>query len=198
MAGRWLNLPLYIGGNGAVTRPCPPNIAVHQKSMAGFRPAPTHTMSQNLISQTMTNAQRDAMMADLDAFDAKWAPYKTTQTPEEIARLSKLSPGNIGLLEVAYNHAIQNPNSFPANTGVAELGLDIALGHQAIMVDQKTQQKANQTHNTVIVVMSDGWVTARKIYRIALAEGRTPENTAFLDAFGAHFEQEPPPAPPTP
>lgn len=146
----------------------------------------------------MTNAQRDAMLADLDAFAAKWAPYLTSMTPDQIARLSKLSAGKIGLLEMGYNFAIQNPGELPASLPVAELGVDIALAHQAIAVDQKTQQKANQTHNTVIVVMSDGWATTREIYRIQLARGRTPENTAFLDAMGEHFDQEPPAPAPTP
>ena len=36
-------------------------------------------MGQNLISQTMTDAQRNAMLADLAAFAEKWLPYTVTQ-----------------------------------------------------------------------------------------------------------------------
>jgi hypothetical protein len=153
-------------------------------------------MSQNLISQAMTDAQRDAMLADLDAFDTKFNLYKTSLTPAEIGRLSKLAASDIGMLELAQTYALQNPGSIPASLGVSELSSDIALAEQIVQVDAKAQQKANLTHNSLIAVMSDGWGAARKIYRIALAEGRTPGNSAFLDAFGARFNQEPPPPPP--
>lgn len=63
-------------------------------------------------------------------------------------------------------------------------------------VDAKAQQKANLTQCSLIAVMSDGFVVARQIYRIAQAEGRNPNNAAFLDAFGAHFSRNPQPAPP--
>jgi len=166
-------------------------------------PAPTpspNNMAQNLIAQTMTDAQRDAMLADLDAFDTKYTNYKTSMTPDEIANLSKLAAENIGLLDMALAYAQQNPGSIPANVSVAGLAQDIALARQVGQVRLKAEQKANQTRNTQIVVLSDGWVTTRKIYRIAQVEGRTPENTAFLDAMGVHFDKEPAPAPapPTP
>jgi len=159
---------------------------------------PKHNMSQNLLSQTMTDVQRDAMLADLDAFDLKYEDYKTSMTPDEIARLSKLSAANIGLLDLALTYAQQNPGSIPGNINVTELAGDIALARQIGKVKLKAEQKANLTRNSEIVVMSDGWVTTRMIYRIAQAEGRTPNNAAFLDALGAFFDQEPTVPEPTP
>lgn len=157
-------------------------------------------MSQNLISQTMTDVQRDAMLADFNAFVLKWAPYKVELTPEGIANLSKIKPEDIGLLELALNFALQNPGKFGTDLEIEELGVDIALAKQVTIVDQRTHQESNNTRCTLIAVMSDGFVTARKIYRIAQAHGRTPDNAAFLDAFGARFARggqtpEPPPTP---
>lgn len=159
-------------------------------------------MSQNLIAQTMTDAQRDALLADLAAFDAKWGPYKVNLTPEQIANIAKLSPSDIGLLEIALTFTQQNAGSISADQGAAALALDVPLARQAIIVDAAAQQKAAMTRNTLIAVMSDAFVTANGIYRVEKAKGKNPQNETFLEAYGAHFArgpQEPPPAnPPNP
>ena len=158
-------------------------------------------MAQNLISQTMTDAQRDAMLADLAAFSTKYAPYQCPLDPAQIRRLAKLGPSDIGLLQMALTYAQQNPNLIPGMISTAEMDKDIKLVQQLIVLDAATQQRANQTRCSMIAAMSDGFNTALKIYGIASAQGRTPENAAFLDAFGERFKkgpQEPPPAPPEP
>jgi hypothetical protein len=155
-------------------------------------------MAQNLISQTMTNEQRDAMMADLVAFDSKYTPFKCPLDPAQIRRLAKLGPSDLGLLKMAMAYAQQNPNNIPANIGTAELDKDIKLSEQVLIVDAATQQRANQTRCTLIAAMSDGFNTALSIYGIASAQGRTPDNAAFLDAFGERFKKGPQDPPPTP
>lgn len=154
-------------------------------------------MPQNLISATMTDAQRDALLADLAAFDAKWAPYKVNLGPEDIANIAKLSPSDIGLLEIALTFVQQNAGSISADQGAALLAQDVALARQAIIVDAAAQQKAALTRNTLIAVMSDAFVVANGIYRVEKAKGKNPQNETFLEAYGAHFSrspQEPPPA----
>jgi hypothetical protein len=157
-------------------------------------------MGQNLISQVMTDAQRDAMVGDLSAFDTKFTPYKVTLSPADIRKLAKLSPSDLGLLKMALAYGEQNSANIPANVPVTELDKDIELADQLIIVDGAAQQKARHTRASLIAAMSDGFNTALRIYGIALAEGRTPDNAAFLDAFGERFkkgpEEEPPP--PTP
>lgn len=162
---------------------------------------PQKTMSQNLISQPMTDGQRDAMLADLTAFQTKWAPYLCPLTPQQIANLARLAPEDIGLLELALTYAQQNPGQLPGNINIAEFARDVNTAKQATNVNARTQQIADQTRCTLIALMSDGFSAARDIYRIAQALGRTPENTAFLDAFGTRFarsSQTPPTPPPAP
>lgn len=157
-------------------------------------------MAQNLISQTMTDAQRDALLADLDAFDTKYATFKVPLTPAEIRRLAKLGPSDIGLLRLAHAYAIQNPDAVPGNVPVAEMAKDTALAEQVLQVNLKAQQKADMTRVTLIAAMSDAFKTALRLYGLAQAQGRTPETAEFLDAFGERFAkgpQEPPPTPPT-
>lgn len=161
-------------------------------------PAPT-TMAQNLISQTMTDAQRDAMLADLTAFSTKYAAYQCPLDPAQIRRLAKLGPSDLGLLRMALTYAQQNPNLIPGMISTTELEKDIKLVEQLIVVDAATQQRANQTRCSIIAGMSDGFNASLKIYGIASAQGRTPDNAAFLDAFGERFKkgpQDPPPTPP--
>ena len=157
-------------------------------------------MSQNLISQTMTDVQRDAMLTDFDAFDTKFASYKCLLTPQQIRHLSKLDREDMGLLDVALTFAQQNPASIPAELSVAELVKDVALAKQLAQVDAKAQQKANLTECSLITTLSDAFAAARMIYRVEKAKGRTPANEAFLNAFGDHFGRGPqsPTPPPTP
>jgi hypothetical protein len=157
-------------------------------------PAPKN-MSQNLISQAMTDVQRDAMVADLVAFETKWAPYDCPLTPTQIAGLARMSPGDIGLLDLALTFAQQNPTALPSGINLTEFAKDIALIKQVAVINAKTQQHADRTRCTMIAGMSDGFKTGRDIYRVAQAMGRTPENTAFLDAFGARFARGPQAAP---
>lgn len=160
--------------------------------------APQKPMGQNLISQTMTDAQRDALLADLTAFDTKLTNYKIALTPDDIGRLSKLSATDIALLDMALAFAQQNPSAIPGNINTAELAKDIALAKQLSQVNIKAQQAAENTRVSMIAIMSDGFVAGRAIYRAAQVLGRTPEAIPFLDAFGTRFGKNPPPEPPTP
>jgi hypothetical protein len=162
-------------------------------------PSTNNQMSQNLISQTMTDAQRDAIITDVSAADTKFANYKVSLTAEQIKKLSKLAATDIALLDLAATFAAQNAGSIPADVNVAEFSKDIALAKQLAQVDAKAQPLAEATKVSLISVMSDGYTTAREIYRIALARGRTPQTIPFLDAFGARFGKNPPASnPPTP
>lgn len=150
----------------------------------------------------MTDVQRDAMLADLTAFDTKFANYKVNLTPEEIARLSRFSATDIALLDLAVTYAVQNPTALPADVNVAELQKDVALAKQVVIVNAKAQQEADISRISLIAVLSDASATARLIYRTAQAAGRTPANQTFLDSFGARFGRSggtpPTPTPPGP
>jgi hypothetical protein len=156
-------------------------------------------MAQNIISKTMSDTQRISMVSDFTSFDSKWAEFETSLTAEQIANLSKMSASDLALLELAKTYADQNPGAIPGDVPVAELVKDIALAKQVVVVDAKAQQTANKTRNTMIAIMSDAYVVAREVYRIAKARGRTPQNAEFLDRFGARFARGPQtPPPPTP
>ena len=162
-------------------------------------PSPNTNMSQNLISQAMTDVQRDAIITDLSAADTKFANYKVPLTTDQIKKLSKLAVADIALLDLAATYAAQNAGAIPADINVTEMNKDIALAKQLAQVDAKAQQLAESTKVSLISVMSDGYGAAREIYRIALARGRTPQTIPFLDAFGARFGKNPPaPTPPGP
>jgi hypothetical protein len=160
-------------------------------------------MSQNLIDKTMVNDDRDAMLADLVAFDTKFTPYKVNLTTDQISKLARLKETDIAQLELAYNYAVQNPTAMPGDVDVPALGRDIAVAKQLVILDGKAQQAADATHASLIAALSDGITLAGLIYRLEKAKGKTPQNQAFLEAYGARYAQGPskptpanPPAPP--
>ncbi len=157
-------------------------------------------MAQNLISQVMTDVQRDAMLADLTGFDTKFESYKVAIEAEDIAKLARFGEGGLAELEMAQTYAQQNPGAIPGNVNLVEFGKDIALARQIIQIKLRLQQLLDYVTTSLIVVLSDGYKTALLIYNIAKAQGRTPQNEAFIDAFGARFARgpQPPPANPNP
>ena len=115
--------------------------------------------------------------------------------------MAKLSPADIGLLEIALTFTQQNAGSISADQNAGALALDVPLARQAIIVDASAQQKAAMTRNTLIAIMSDAFVTANGIYRVEKAKGKNPQNETFLEAYGEHFArgpQVPPANPPNP
>ena len=158
-------------------------------------------MAQNLISQTMTDAQRDAMFSDLGAFETKFENYKVDLRPDQIAKLNRFAETGIAELEMAETYAQQNPGAIPANVPLAEFSKDIALARQIVQVKLRLIQLLDFVTTALIAVLSDAYTTALLIYNTAKAQGRTPQNQAFIDAFGARFAkgpQTPPPPPPHP
>lgn len=160
-------------------------------------------MDQNLISQAMTDVQRDGLMAHYASFETAFAPYQVTLTPTDVKKLSKLKPEDIGLLELAAQFAQQNPGALPADVNMAEFTQDVNTGRNLTIIHAEAQQKADMVKKSLVAALSDGFASARKIYRVVQAQGRTPQNATFLDAFGARFsrgprEEEPESATPTP
>lgn len=70
--------------------------------------------SQNLVEAVMTDVQRDAMTADLDAFTVKFLPYTVNLTPADIKGLAKLKPTDVAVLDVGLTFMQQNPPPSPA------------------------------------------------------------------------------------
>ena len=68
----------------------------------------------------MTDVQWVAMMADLVAFDLKYAAYKCPLEPAQIRGLAKLGPSDLGLLRMALTYAQQNPTLVPANVNLVQ------------------------------------------------------------------------------
>ncbi len=152
-------------------------------------------MSQNLISATMTDTQRDAMLADLAAFDAKFEAYKVILTPDQIARLAKLKPADIGALETGQTFAQQNPNAISADANIGELDKDVALGRQLILLLAATEQKADLVRTSLIACLSDGRVKTDELYRVEKAKGKNPQNATFLETYGERYARGPQPPP---
>ena len=151
----------------------------------------------------MTDVQREAMSADLTGFESKFENYKVAMDPDEIAKLARFNESAIAELELAQTYTQQNPGVMPASVNLVEFGKDIALARQIIQLKLRLIQLLDYVSTALIATLSDSYKTALLIYNIAKAQGRTPQNQAFLDAFGQRFAKGPqapatPPANPIP
>jgi len=160
---------------------------------------PRRPMNQNLISATLTDAQRDAILADLTAAQTKMADSSHSLTPEDRRRLTKIEAADMTLLDQALQFAQQNPGAMPADVDLAALAEDIALGRQYLPICAKANQTAEIAGDNCMSALSDAYVAALDIYRVAKALNTSGQYDAFVQAFGQRFarrsRQQPTPPP---
>ena len=156
-------------------------------------------MTQNLISATMTDAQRDAIIADLEAAKVKHIPFSHALSPADRRRLAKIESADVALLDKALIFAQQNPGAMPADIDLVEFAKDLALGKQHLPVCLKADQVAEAINDGCLSVLSDAYLAALEIYRVAKALNKSGQYDAFVDEFGQRFARRSrPPTPPTP
>lgn len=159
-------------------------------------------MLQNLISKDMTDAQRDAIITDLNAALTKFLPFMHPLTPEDRKSLARVGNTQVGQLELALTFANQNPGALPGDLSVPEFAKDVTLVRQLLLIKAKKDMISEAIDDSLMSALSDGYVAALDIYRVAKAMGRGAEFDAFIDAFGQRFARRPrttpTPPPPTP
>ena len=89
----------------------------------------------------------------------------------------------------------------PADVNLAALAEDIALGRQYLPICAKANQTAEIAGDNCMSALSDAYVAALDIYRVAKALNTSGQYDAFVQAFGQRFARRsrqqptPPPAP---
>jgi hypothetical protein len=158
-------------------------------------------MTQNLIDATLTDTQRDAILTDLSDAQTKMADSSNSLTPDDRRNLAKIEPADLALLEQALQFAQQNPSAVPADLDIPALATDIALARQYVPICAKANQTAELASDSCMSALSDGYVAALDIYRVAKAINTSGQYDSFVQAFGQRFlrrsrrQPTPPPAP---
>ncbi len=167
------------------------NSGVRYDSGARYNePEPTatpKTMSQNLISETMSDAARDAVLADVNAAIVKLEGVKTPLTAEQRRKLARLADAEIGLLQTALTFAQQNPGALPGDFDVAEFAKDVALATQIAPIRARIALLNELVMDTTLAIFSDAYVAALEIYKLAKTLNRGAAFEAFIDDFGRRF-----------
>lgn len=140
-------------------------------------------MGQNLISQTTTDGQRDAMLTVLTAFAIKFTNYVVNLTPEDIAGLAKFKAADIGALETGQTFAQHPPSAISADMTIGELNMDVALARQLILL-LAAEQKADLIRTILIACLSNGRVKPDELYRVEKAKGKNPQDATSLETCG--------------
>lgn len=156
---------------------------------------------QNLVSATLTDADRDAALAALHAYEAK-LPFLLGLTPAERQQLQKMGDTRRAFVEQTVTIAAQNPQIFPASFDQAELQKDMNLYLQLAPIADAIQVSYDKTNDTIMALGSDLYSTSLEAYGYIKAAGKSQG----LDSLRAQLkssrqrvpQHKPQPAPATP
>lgn len=148
---------------------------------------PTDPMEQNFVSSQLTDAERDEILALLDAVLVKLKPVAHELTPQERGTIVRIRPEDLAILEQALDFARQNPAAVPDDVDVDELAKDIALARQEQPILAKVQMVHEVMQDASMSVLSDAYDAALDIYRIAKAINKSGRYDTFVRTFGARF-----------
>ncbi len=144
-------------------------------------------MEQNFVSSQLSDAERDEILALLEAVLTKLKPVAHALTPEERGTIVRIRPEDLALLEQALDFARQNPAAVPDDVDVEELAKDIALARQEQPILAKVQILHEVMQDASMSVLSDAYDASLDIYRIAKAINKSGKYDTFVKSFGARF-----------
>jgi hypothetical protein len=127
---------------------------------------------QNLISATLSSADRDAALADLAAFDAK-LPFLLGLSVTDRVELQKMGNTRRAFVEQTVNIAAQNPQVFPASFDVAEFQKDMDLYLQLAPIMDAIQLRYEKVNDTMLAVGSDLYTAALEAYGYIKSAGKS-------------------------
>jgi hypothetical protein len=127
---------------------------------------------QNLISATLTAANRDGALADLASFDAKLS-FLLGLTPDERMELQKMGNIRRSFVEQTLGVAAQNAQVFPASFNLAEFQKDMALYLMLAPIMDAIQLRFEKVNDTMLALGSDLYAEALEAYTYIKAAGKS-------------------------
>lgn len=154
---------------------------------------------QNLISASITAANRDAAIADLVSFDAK-LPFLLGLTPDERMELQKMGNIRRTFVEQTVGIAGANPQIFPASFDLAEFQKDMALYLMLAPIMDAIQLRFEKMNDTMLALGSDLYAASLEAYGYIKAAGKSQGLDALRQQLKAARQRAPQKkaTPPTP
>lgn len=152
------------------------------------------------ISQEITQAQYDAMVAKLNELKALFT-FLINLTPEERQSLPKMGDSKQPFVTKALQYAQSFPQIAPPFISLTELGKDRTLALTLLQFIQLIKPFVESLEDTQMAVGSEAYVASLSIYNSAgqAAKANVPGSGAIYADLKAYFEQTAtPPTPPPP
>ena len=146
-------------------------------------------MTTNQISATMTQTDRDAVLAAVATIKEK-LPFLMDLTPEQRKSLPKMGDKSQAFVNKALEVATQNPDFLPRSFDLEEMKQDVELFQALYPVSLSLTQLQELVDDTVMAVGSDAYAAALMVYSFAKASGKGAGLDAVADEMGKRFARK--------
>ena len=146
-------------------------------------------MTTNQISATMTQTDRDAVLAAVATIKEK-LPFLMDLTPEQRKSLPKMGAKSQAFVNKALEVATQNPDFLPRSFDLEEMKRDVELFQALYPVSLSLTQLQELVDDTVMAVGSDAYAAALMVYSFAKASGKGSGLDAVAGEMGKRFARK--------
>jgi hypothetical protein len=146
-------------------------------------------MQENRISATLSDADRQAVMAALETIRQK-LPFLTDLTPEDRRALPKMGDRSRAFVSQALELATQNPNIIPGGFDTPEMRKDVELLDALAPIMTALMQLGELAEDTYMAVGSEAYTSALLVYQYARAAGRGSALDGALDGLAQRFARK--------
>jgi len=147
-------------------------------------------MPANRISASLTQAQRDAVMAAIDTISQN-LPFLIDLSAEERRDMLKFGDKTRAFVVKTLELANQNPGILPANFNLEEMQKDVALLEALYPIHQALTNLFDKIDDTYFAAGSEAYSSALHVYTYAKAANvATGGLDAVLDDLGKRFARK--------
>jgi hypothetical protein len=155
-------------------------------------------MNTNRISAVFSAADQTTAMNNIVANEALLT-FLQGLTIENRKTLNKAANGRTPFIQQAHTYVLQHPDVMPGTFDLAEFTKDVNLINAMQAYLAKVTTHFEKVRDTFMLANSDGYNSAREVYRAFKNANSNGEYDAIVEALGAFFEGQgvitPPPTP---
>jgi hypothetical protein len=151
----------------------------------------------NRVSATLSNADRDAVIAAIDTIHTK-LPFLIDLTPQERRSLAKMGDESQAFVDKALQATAENPDVLPAAFDAAEYNADKTLFDQLAQITAPLNQLAEEFDDTVLALGSDLYTESLVVYGYLKAAGKGQALDGLKADMSKRFARASKPKLPTP
>lgn len=146
-------------------------------------------MSDNRISATLSQADRDAVMKAIATIREK-LPFLVDLTAEERRALPKMGDKSRAFVSKALEVATQNQDFLPRSFDLEEMRRDVEMFEALYPLLLALNQLQELMDDTYVAVGSEAYAAALLVYNYAKASGKGAGLDAVVDEMGRRFARK--------